>query len=367
MPVSESANGKFLLMAGGTGGHLFPALALARKLRSDGFSVEWIGSEDGFEGHYVKAENIPLHNISIKGVRGKGLFSWLAAPLKIVRAVQQARNIVKEVNPDCVVGMGGFAAGPGGIAAWLAGKPLVIHEQNAVAGLTNRILFFFSKRVLQAFPQAFGKQSKNIFTTGNPVRSDLIDIEPYEIRKQKRTSQGAMHLLVLGGSQGALAINQVLPEAIAALDDNAQPLIWHQAGRDKDEVTRAEYKKQGVEARVDAFVDDMAAAYAWADLVICRAGALTVAELAAVGVGSILIPYPQAVDDHQTKNADYLAKANAALIIQQSELNADKLAKLIESFKTEPESLEVMAKNARSVGIPDSVEQVANLCKQLLY
>lgn len=364
--MEQTENKKFLLMAGGTGGHLFPALALARELRSDGFLVEWIGSEDGFEGRYVTAENIPLHNISIKGLRGKGVLSWLKAPLKIMHAITQAKKIIQTSEPDCVVGMGGFAAGPGGMAAWLLGKPLVIHEQNAVAGLTNRILFKFSKLVLQAFPDAFGIKHRKLRVTGNPVRKELSEISEYGDRKSPIAKGQPIHLLVLGGSQGAAAINQVVGPAISEMKMSPPPAVWHQAGRGKDQVTRDRYAEVGVEAKVEDFIDDMATAYAWADLVICRAGALTVAELAAVGVGSILIPYPQAVDDHQTKNAGFLESVGAALIIQQSDLDKGELAKLIDGFSDNPDQLKTMAQKARSVAIPDAVKQVAKYCKGLV-
>ena len=364
--MDQSDNKKFLLMAGGTGGHLFPALALARELRSDGFLVEWIGSEDGFEGRYVTAENIPLHNISIKGLRGKGISSWLKAPLKIMRAVMQAKKIIQTSQSDCVIGMGGFAAGPGGVAAWLLGKPLVIHEQNAVAGLTNRILFKFSNRVLQAFPDAFGIKHRKLRVTGNPVRKELSEIPEYGDRKSPIKKGQPIHLLILGGSQGAAAINQVVGPAIAEMTFSTRPVVWHQAGKGKDEITRELYAEVGVEAKVEDFIDDMATAYAWADLVICRAGALTVAELAAVGVGSILIPYPQAVDDHQTKNAGFLESVGAALIVQQTDLDKKHLAKLIDGFSSKPEQLKAMAQKARSVAVPDAVKQVAKYCKELV-
>ncbi|MDF1644782.1 MAG: undecaprenyldiphospho-muramoylpentapeptide beta-N-acetylglucosaminyltransferase [Pseudomonadales bacterium] len=365
--MNQPENKKFLLMAGGTGGHLFPALALARELQSDGFLVEWIGSEDGFEGRYVMAENIPLHNISIKGLRGKGVLSWMKAPLKIIRAIMQAKKIIQTSKPDCVIGMGGFAAGPGGIAAWLLGKPLVIHEQNAVAGLTNRILFKFSNRVLQAFPDAFGIKHSKLRVTGNPVRKELSEILEYGDRKSPIAKGQPIHLLILGGSQGAAAINEVVGPAIVEMKVSPRPVIWHQAGKGKDQVTRELYTELGVEAKVEDFIDDMAAAYAWADLVICRAGALTVAELAAVGVGAILIPYPQAVDDHQTKNAGFLKSADAALIIQQNDLNKEQLASFIDGFSSNPEQLKEMAQKARSVAIPDAVNQVANYCKELVH
>lgn len=364
--TSQLGHKKFLLMAGGTGGHLFPALALARQLKDEGYLVEWIGSEGGFEERYVLGENIPLHNIAIKGVRGNGIINGLRAPLKIVRAVLQAKKIISRSKPDCVVGLGGFAAGPGGIAAWLSGKPLVIHEQNAVAGLTNRILFFFARRVLQAFPEAFGKQHRKICTTGNPVRRDLIGMDNYETRQEKTGEHSSIRLLILGGSQGAAAINEIVPEAIATMSATTRPTVWHQAGNGKDQATREQYDAVAVEAKVENFIEDMAAAYAWADLVICRAGALTIAELSTVGVGSILVPYPQAVDDHQTKNAKYLETADAALIIQQTDLTKEKLADLLDGFSKRPEQLASMAQRARSVAVPDAVETVANYCKETL-
>ncbi|MBL4583925.1 MAG: undecaprenyldiphospho-muramoylpentapeptide beta-N-acetylglucosaminyltransferase [Pseudomonadales bacterium] len=362
----SNVTGKFLIMAGGTGGHLFPALALARKLRDDGYEVEWIGSKDGFEGRYVLDEGLRLHNISIKGLRGKGALSWLLAPVNVIKAVSQARRIIKISKPDCVIGMGGFAAGPGGIAAWLSKKPLVIHEQNAVAGLTNKILFYFSKQVLQAFPNAFAKQHDKLKVTGNPVRIEMTVLDEYEQRKQNRPQNSSLNLLVLGGSQGAEAINEVVAPAIATMSFENVPMLWHQAGKGKDDSTRNLYEKYAINAIVEDFIDDMAAAYAWADLVICRSGALTVAELAAVGVGSILVPYPQAVDDHQAKNAEYLVSAGAAIMIRQTILEPKLLAQKLDQITADPKKLITMAKQARSVGLPNSLELVASHCKKII-
>ncbi len=288
-----------LIMAGGTGGHVFPALAVARALAERGARVSWLGTKAGIEARLVPAHDLPLHTIDVAGLRGKGALSWLAAPLRLLRAVVQALGLVRRLGPQLVIGMGGFAAGPGGLAAWLLRKPLLIHEQNAAAGMTNRSLARLATTVLQAFPDTFAPKY-NPATVGNPVRAEILALDAPASRWAARDD--APRLLVLGGSGGALAINQRVPAALAQIAPERRPQVRHQAGRTLTEA-QAAYAEHGTTAELSAFIEDMAAAYAWADVVICRSGALTVAELAAAGVPALLVPFPYAVDDHQTINA----------------------------------------------------------------
>jgi len=349
----------FLIMAGGTGGHVFPALATARRLESLGHQIHWLGSRGGMEEKLVSEAGIPLSLISVSGLRGKGRLALLAAPFRLSRALLQALLVVRRVSPDCVIGMGGFASGPGGIAAWLLRKPLVIHEQNAVAGMTNRWLSRFAKETLEAYPSAFGAE---VVTrcTGNPVRDVLATIDEPQVRFKDRS--GKPRLLILGGSRGARAINQLVPAAIAEMAEAERPEIRHQSGHAELDATREAYDTAGVTADVMPFIDDMAGAYSWADLVLCRAGALTLAELCSVGVGSILVPFPHAVDDHQTRNARYLATAEAALVIPQQELDGDQLRKTLGELLGDRQKLEHMAAAARRLSRPDATERVVNYC-----
>ena len=354
---------RFLIMAGGTGGHVFPALATARCLREKGHEVNWLGSQGGMEADWIATTDIPLWLIQVSGLRGKGGAARLLTPLVLVRALYQAWRILRRVEPDCVVGMGGFVSGPGGLAAWLMGRPLVIHEQNAIAGMTNRWLSRFALITLEAFPGAFGA---GIVTrcTGNPVRQDLLDTpEP----RTRIRGHGRMRILVLGGSRGARAINNLLAEAVASVPASSRPEVVHQCGRDHLDATQEAYRRAGVEASVVAFIHDMAQAYANADLVICRAGALTLAELCAVGVGAILVPFPHAVDDHQTLNARHLSTQGAARLILQDELDAAGLAGEILALDQDREALAAMAEAARSLAVPDATERVVNYCLEATH
>ncbi|MGH8561955.1 MAG: undecaprenyldiphospho-muramoylpentapeptide beta-N-acetylglucosaminyltransferase, partial [Nevskiales bacterium] len=292
-------------MAGGTGGHVFPALAVAERLRELGHRVVWMGTQAGLEARVVPAHGLPIEWITIAGVRGKGLLTLLLAPLELLRALLQAIGILRRYRPQVVIGLGGFVAGPGGFAAWLLGRPLIIHEQNAIAGLTNRLLARLARRVLEAFPDTFPVSGKRL-TVGNPVRPEIAALPPPEQRLAGRS--GAVRMLVLGGSLGALALNRGVPQALALLPPELRPDVRHQAGRTLDEANKA-YAAAGLDIQPEAFIEDMAAAYAWADLLVCRAGALTVAELAAAGLPALLIPFPHAVDDHQSANAHYLVSA----------------------------------------------------------
>ncbi|MAL99902.1 MAG: undecaprenyldiphospho-muramoylpentapeptide beta-N-acetylglucosaminyltransferase [Alteromonadaceae bacterium] len=351
---------RFLVMAGGTGGHVFPALATARMLQQLGHEVQWLGSRGGMEERLVKAADMPVTLIRVSGLRGKGRLALAGAPFTLVSAVWQASALLRRARIDCVIGMGGFASGPGGLAAWLMRKPLVIHEQNAVAGLTNRVLSRFATTVLEAFPKSFGP---NVVTrlTGNPVRREFSLIEPPPQRFAARAGQ-PLRLLVLGGSLGAQAINAMVPEALALLAADARPQVRHQAGERHLAKTQEDYEKRGITAEVVPFIEDIDAAYGWADLVLCRAGALTIAELCAAGVGAILVPFPHAVDDHQTRNGKFMVDGEAALMVAQSELEPNALAGILSEFASDRPRLLVMAEAARKLARPDATERVVNYC-----
>jgi UDP-N-acetylglucosamine--N-acetylmuramyl-(pentapeptide) pyrophosphoryl-undecaprenol N-acetylglucosamine transferase len=353
-----------LIMAGGTGGHVFPALATAEKLQAEGVHVEWLGSRHGIEAELIPAAGIKLHSIDVKGLRGKGKLSLLLAPFKLILALFQALNVVRNVRPDVVLGMGGFASGPGGLAAWLLRKPLIIHEQNAIAGMTNKALSRFAVRVLEAFENAFPPGLKTT-SLGNPVRGNILDMESPDARLAGR--KGKIRLLVVGGSLGAKAINERLPEALAELDESERPEVWHQTGKRNIGEALQRYEQLGVKGcRVVPFIDAMDQAYAWADVVLCRAGALTVSELSIAGVASVLVPFPHAVDDHQTKNAAYLADQGAAILVQQRDLSTAYLKKLITERLHQREQLLDMANKAKSVGRPEASQQVAEICLEAM-
>jgi UDP-N-acetylglucosamine--N-acetylmuramyl-(pentapeptide) pyrophosphoryl-undecaprenol N-acetylglucosamine transferase len=354
-----------LIMAGGTGGHVFPALAVARYLREEGVEVVWLGTRRGLEARIVPEAGFPIEYISISGLRGKGILGWLLAPARLCIALWQAVRVCLRCRPGAVLGLGGFVTGPGGIAAWLLRRPLVIHEQNAIAGLTNRLLSRLARRVLEAFPGSFPSDIKTE-QTGNPVRADIAELPDPVSRIGAH--QGQCRLLVIGGSLGAQTLNEVVPQALAQLPAAGRPVIWHQAGQNKDTVTGEAYAEAGVEAQVEAFIADMAAAYSWADLVICRAGALTISELAAAGVGAILVPYPHAVDDHQTRNALYLTNGGAARLILQTELTPETLAQMLrELLSGGREGLVKMAAAARSLAKPAATQRVAETCLEVMH
>ncbi|MEJ8569599.1 undecaprenyldiphospho-muramoylpentapeptide beta-N-acetylglucosaminyltransferase [Elongatibacter sediminis] len=355
--------GGVLIMAGGTGGHIFPGLAVAAELQGRGIPVRWLGASGGMECERVPAANIPLDAVSISGLRGKGLVRWLGMPWKLSRAVFQAFRVIGRHRPECAVSFGGYAAGPGGLAAWLRGVPLLVHEQNRVPGLTNRVLARFARSVLQAFPGSWPAAAAAV-TCGNPVRADVVGLPAPEARMAARN--GPLRVLVTGGSQGARALNEKVPAALGLLPESLRPQVHHQAGRDRAEETRQAYRDAGIEARVQPFIDDMARAYAWADLVVCRSGALTVSELAAAGIGAVLVPFPHAVDDHQACNADYLAAAGAAEMIREADCSAQALADLLASLLTSRERLLDMALAARGLAMPDSARRVADLCQEAM-
>jgi UDP-N-acetylglucosamine--N-acetylmuramyl-(pentapeptide) pyrophosphoryl-undecaprenol N-acetylglucosamine transferase len=353
---------RILIMAGGTGGHVFPALAVAHYLTERGHQVSWLGTQRGMEAELVPANGFEIDTISIAGLRGNGLLGWLAAPLRISRAIIQALGVMRRRRPQAVLGMGGFVTGPGGVAARLSGRPLLIHEQNAIAGLTNRLLSRIANRVLEAFPKTFS--GLKVSHTGNPVRSDIAALASPEQRFTGR--EGPMRLLVVGGSLGALALNEMIPQALATMPKEQRPEVHHQCGKRHFDVTSAAYEKAGVDGEVMPFIDDMAAQYEWADLVICRAGALTVSELALAGVASILVPYPYAVDDHQTANGCFLVEQGAAQLVQQRDLTAESLAEMLNGFCGDlvegRKQLLAMAGNARRLATPEATAEVAAAC-----
>ncbi len=353
---------RILIMAGGTGGHVFPALAVAGELEARGAEVSWLGTRHGLEAEVVPAAGLPIDYISISGLRGKGLAGWLLAPWRLTLALVQALRIVARRRPTAVLGMGGFVTGPGGVAAKLSGIPLIIHEQNAVAGLTNRLLSRIADQVLEAFPGVF--PGENVQHTGNPVRGDIMQLDEPVDRYAQR--QGRIRLFVLGGSLGAMVFNETLPKALAMMPETIRPEVRHQTGKRNFELTVQRYAEAGVEAELMPFIDDMATEYARADLVLCRAGALTVSELAAAGVPALLVPYPHAVDDHQSANGRYLAEAGAAELLPQSTLSAESLAAVLSTYCEFPERgrerLLDMAQRAKVLAKPEATRCVAEIC-----
>jgi UDP-N-acetylglucosamine--N-acetylmuramyl-(pentapeptide) pyrophosphoryl-undecaprenol N-acetylglucosamine transferase len=349
-----------LIMAGGTGGHVFPALATARVLQRRGYRIVWLGTQRGIEARLVPAEGIPVEWLSVSGLRGKGVVTLLAAPFRLLVALVQALRAVRKHRPSVVLGAGGFVSGPGGLAAWLLRRPLVVHEQNAVAGLTNRVLARLADRVLEGFPGSFGRGVR-AERVGNPVRPEIAAVAPPERRYAGR--EGRVRLLVFGGSQGSARLNAVVPAALAELPKDLRPDVLHQTGTRGLDETRAAYRTRGIDADVRPFIDDMAGAYGWADLAVCRAGALTVAELAAAGVPAVLVPFPAAVDDHQTRNAEYVVEAGAAILLPESDLTPVSLAAVLRDLLTAGRPpLETMAAAARRTAITDADERLADAC-----
>jgi UDP-N-acetylglucosamine--N-acetylmuramyl-(pentapeptide) pyrophosphoryl-undecaprenol N-acetylglucosamine transferase len=352
---------RIVIMAGGTGGHIFPALAVARALQAKNWEVHWLGTKKGMEADIIPKAGIPLRYISVKGVRRNGFWTLISAPFQITWAILQSLFYLICIRPHLVLGMGGFAAGPGGVAAWLLRRPLLIHEQNSVAGLTNRWLSKIAAKTLEAFPNTFSAKTGAVYT-GNPVRAELLtQLKPSERFKDR---EGPIRLLVLGGSRGARALNELCPAAIALMPPDKRPMIWHQAGQALIKKTTAIYDSLAIPVHLEPFVEDMANAYAWADLVLCRAGALTVAELAAVGVGSILVPHPFVVDDHQTTNGQFLSDRNAAKVVQQSILTAETLAGILTTFCEDRARLCQMAEAAYALSKRDALHRVVLYCEE---
>ncbi len=352
-----------LIMAAGTGGHIFPALSIAGELQRKGCTVHWLGTPTGMEVDVVRRQGIPLHTVTVRGLRGKGMTGLLLAPFMVLRAMFQVWGVLRTVRPVCVLGMGGYVTGPGGVAAWSRRYPLIIHEQNAIAGVSNRLLSRLASRVTESFPGTFRERTAAV-CTGNPVRSDIEALPA----ARPLAHGGPLRLLVLGGSRGASAINEQVPLAISAMKPGVRPAVWHQAGRDKIAMARDAYTRAGLAlndgCRVDPFIDDMASAYKWADLVICRAGATTVAELVAAGLPAVLIPFPHAVDDHQTVNGRWLSQAGAAILLPQEQCTTERLSDVLEHHVTHPALLQGMADAARSLSRPRAAERVAAICME---
>ena len=355
---STSAHGPVMIMAGGTGGHIFPGLAIAAELRARKVPVIWLGAKGGLENRIVPEHDITLYSLSIGGLRGKGVLNALRTPFRLLGSIFAARALVKKHAPRSVLSMGGYAAAPGGFAAWLSHKPIVVHEQNSIPGVTNRLLARLAQRVLTGFPNVFAHG----VWTGNPVRAAISAIPAPAERYAGR--DGALRLLVLGGSQGAASLNAQMPEMLRRRGARRQILVRHQCGEKHLQKTRAAYLAAGIEADVVAFVDDMAAAYAWADLAICRAGALTLAELAAAGVPALLVPYPHAVDDHQTRNAQALVDAGAARMVGEGDEFLKRLGAAFEEVGARPQLLR-MAEAARTLAKPDAAQRIADACLEV--
>lgn len=351
-----------LIMAGGTGGHIFPGLAVAAALGEREVPVVWLGARGGMENRIVPEHRIELRTVPVGGLRGKGPAVRLAAPWMLLRAILAAWRVLRATRPRSVLSLGGYVAGPGGIAAWLQRRPLLVHEQNRVPGFTNRILAKCARKVMGGFPDAF---AANVHAewTGNPVRAEITALPEPAARFAERA--GASRLLVLGGSLGARTLNIGLPEALSLIPRDQRPEVLHQCGAAHLEATRAAYARVDVPARVEPFIADMAAAYAWADLVVCRAGALTLAELAAAGLGAILMPFPYAVDDHQTKNAEGFVAAGAAELVQDRDFDPRRFSELLERLLRDAGKRLAMANAARTLAKPDAAEVIAQRCLEV--
>lgn len=358
--VSQQKQRPIMITAGGTGGHVYPGLAVAKALMAQGIPVVWMGTRKGLEARVVPEAGIPMAWLDVNGLRGKGWKTLVMAPINLVRALVQSVQIMLRHKPAAILGMGGFVAGPGGLVAALMGKPVVIHEQNAVAGLTNKLLSRLSRRVLEGFPNTFAAADK-VMATGNPVRLDIANLPEPSERFAARANE-PVRVLIVGGSLGAQALNEMVPQALARLPVAQRPQVRHQAGVRNIDFAQQQYMDAGVEAEVMPFIEDMAEAYAWADLVICRSGALTIAELAAAGVAAVLVPYPYAVDDHQTANGNYLADNGAALLMQQRDLNVERLAEVLQDLCIEHSKLLQMSIAARQLAKPYATAQVAAIC-----
>ena len=349
--------GTVLIMAGGTGGHIFPGLAVADQMAERDWRVVWLGNPRGMEAQLIPSRGIAFEPIDFGGLRGKGLLTKLLLPLNLLRGFWQSIRALRRVAPSVVLGMGGYVTFPGGMMAVLLGRPLVLHEQNSIAGLANKVLARVADRVMAAFPGAIAGAD----VCGNPVSEQMTHEAAPAERFEGRS--GPLRLLIVGGSLGARALNEIVPQALALLPPDKRPQVVHQSGRANLEALKQNYAAAGVDADLLPFIDDMATAYAEADLVIARAGAMTVSELACVGAASLLVPYPHAVDDHQTTNAGWLADAGAAWVVQQSELDAQSLANRLAGL--DRAQLQKMAGNARRLGRPEAAAHVADTCEAL--
>ncbi|HEX7370451.1 MAG TPA: undecaprenyldiphospho-muramoylpentapeptide beta-N-acetylglucosaminyltransferase [Rhodanobacteraceae bacterium] len=351
-----------LIMAGGTGGHIFPGLAVAAALRARDVPVLWLGGEGGMENRIVPEHRIDLQTVPVKGLRGKGFGQRLLAPWMLARAALGAWRVLRTAQPRSVLSLGGYVAGPGGIAAWLQRRPLLVHEQNRIAGFTNRVLAKRARRVMSGFADAF-PEALHAEWTGNPVRAEIAALPAPAERFANR--EGAPRLLVLGGSLGARTLNVGLPNALSLIPADRRPQVLHQCGKAHVEATQAAYKHADVDARVEPFLTDMAGAYAWADFVVCRAGALTLAELAAAGLGAVLLPFPYAVDDHQTKNAEGFVAVGAAELVQDRDFDPSRFAGRLERLLREPGKRLAMANAARTLAKPDAADVIAQRCLEV--
>ena len=355
----RSATLTLLVMAGGTGGHVFPGLAVADLLHARGWNVIWMGNPDSFEARTVPARGYEMAWVKFGALRGKGLLRKLLLPFSLLSGFCQARREIRRIQPDVVLGMGGYISFPGGMMAALSGRPLVIHEQNSIAGLANRVLAGVAKRIVCGFPDAL----RNSVWAGNPVRAEIAHLPPPAERFADRPAGAPIRLLVLGGSLGAAALNDIVPRGLGLIPEAERPQVVHQAGAKHLAQLQANYAAAGVRAECIDFIEDMAGAYAWADLVLCRAGALTVAELATAGVASILVPYPYAVDDHQTANARFLTAAGGGILLPQAEMTPESVS-LIRNY-TRGQLLQ-MAERARALAKPEAAETVAQICEVLV-
>lgn len=351
-----------LVMAGGTGGHVYPALAVAELLRSRGVRVTWLGTRQGLEARVVPAAGFPIDWVSIRGLRGHGVSRWLVTPVLLMLSLVQAVLIILKRKPGALLGMGGFASGPGGVASWLLRRPLLLHEQNSVAGTTNRYLARLAKRVMSGFPSPLGLETTE--HTGNPVRADITQLDPPETRYAEHAD--ALRILVIGGSQGARVLNETVPAALRLFAGELVPQVWHQCGKGRTDNVQQAYASTNTDVRVAEFIEDMAEAFAWADVVVARSGAMTVSELAAAGVASILIPFPHAIDDHQTQNARFLTNNDAAILLAETEFNTQTLYEALVPLAKNKQRVLEMANNAHALAAPDATERVAQRCMEVL-
>lgn len=346
-----------MVMAGGTGGHVFPALAVANELRDNGVNVTWLGTRKGLEAKVVPANDIAIEWVSVEGLRGKSKLSLLLAPFKLMRAMWQSSVAIRKIQPDCILGMGGFVSGPGGLVARLMGKPLVVHEQNAVAGLTNRVLAKVANKVMTGFPNV-KDLPESAQWLGNPVRSSIV--------ASNTNASDKVNVLIIGGSQGAHSFNLKLPNVFADLND-MNVSLWHQSGRGRNESVAESYKDKNVVAKVTEFIDDMAAAYAWADLLVCRAGAMTIAECCAAAKPALLVPYPFSAGDHQDFNAQVLVDVGAAQVFDNQDIDSTEFKKALAELLSDKNTLQEMGQRAYSLHKPNAVTDVANVCREFLH
>lgn len=365
--MSAGMGAKLLVMAGGTGGHVYPALAVANALRDKGWSIDWVGTERGLEHRVVPANDIPLHCLAVRGLRGKGVVARLSGAARLLLAVVEAFGVVRRTQPDVVLGMGGYAAGPAGLAAWILRKPVVIHEQNAIAGTTNRLLAPLARRVLCGLPGAFSTNKATV--VGNPVRADISALaQQTPTLPSTFTPERPLRLAILGGSLGSKPLNEALPAALATLDSDVRSrmVVRHQCGPQHQSATVALYAGcSDLAVEVQPYVEDMAAMYRWADVVVCRAGALTVAELAISGTPSVLVPLPHAIDDHQTANARALSSGGGAVLLPQAEMTTARLAQLLSDFVCAPQTLVSMGTKARRTAYPQATQTVAGVLQEV--